>query len=161
MCPERCLLKVDRSQRGSALMVAIFALVVMAALGAALVRMMESQQTRVVSEVLSLRALTLARAGAERRLVDLFPLGGGVVHCDGTPDSDALADGSSYSSAPLLLDLSGLPASSSCQPVAVSCSSVHVGGVAVIRLRSSASCGTSGDDAVQVSRAVELEARAP
>lgn len=157
MCPERSLF---RHQRGSALVVAIFALVVMAALGAALIKLLESQQTRVVSEVLSLRALLLARAGAERQLVDLFPLNAPARHCDGTPDSDSLADGTTFNGA-LTLDLSALAGAGSCQPVAVSCSSVRVAGVAVMRVSSEARCTLTGDDGLTVSRRVEVEARAP
>lgn len=157
MCPEP---RGPRHQRGSALVVAIFALVVMAAIGAALIKLLESQQTRVVSEVLSLRALLLARAGAERQLVDLFPLNAPARHCDGTVDDDSLADESQFSGA-FTLELSAQAGAGSCQPVAINCSSVRVGGVAVMRVSSEARCVLSGADGLSVSRRIEVEARAP
>ena len=70
------------------------------------------------------------------------------------------ADESQFSGA-FTLDLSAQAGAGSCQPVAISCSSVRVGGVAVMRVSSEARCVLSGDDGLAVSRRVEVEARAP
>ena len=147
--------------RGSALMVALFALVVMAVLGAAMVRILGVQSQQVLSEVLAVRALAAARSGAEARLLFHFPLGGGARHCDGTLDNDALADDSAFGPLTTTLTLPADPGLAGCASVAVTCSSFRVAGQAVIRLTSSASCGSSGADGVTVTRSVELEARVP
>lgn len=147
--------------QGSALMVALFALVVIAALGAALVKLLESQSQQVLSEVLAVRALAAARAGAEARLVYHFPLDAAARHCDGTSDSDDLADGTQFGPVTTTLTLPDNDGFAGCGTVTVSCTSFRVAGQGVIRLTSTARCGSSGDDGVSVTREVNLEARVP
>lgn len=61
--------------RGSALVIAIFVIIVMSLLGAALVKMMDSSQENLVFEVLGTRAYTAAQTGVQWQLAQLFPVG--------------------------------------------------------------------------------------
>lgn len=60
-------------QRGGALVVAIFIIVVMSILGIAMVRILGDLSRATVSEVYGARAYAAARSGAEIFLTDLFP----------------------------------------------------------------------------------------
>jgi len=64
-----------RQYRGSALVIAIFVIVVMALLGAALVKMMASSEEGVGFEVLGSRAYAAAQTGVQWQLAQLFPVG--------------------------------------------------------------------------------------
>ncbi len=61
-------------QRGGALAVAIFIIVVMSILGVAMVRILGDLGRATVSDVYGTRAYAAARSGAELFLTDLFPL---------------------------------------------------------------------------------------
>lgn len=65
-------------QRGAALAVAVFIIVVMSLIGMAMVRILGDASSATVSEVLGARAQTAARSGAEAVLVQLYPLGENV-----------------------------------------------------------------------------------
>ena len=64
MCPKQLGFK-NRSQGGFALVSAIFILVILAGLGAAMVTFSGAQQTTVVMDIQSARAYQAARAGIE------------------------------------------------------------------------------------------------
>ncbi len=146
-------------QQGSALALILFALVVMAGLGAALVKLISSQSQQVVSEVLAVRAAQAAQAAIDWRLTQLLPLAAAARHCDGTVDSDAIVDGSSFTNS-ANLNLGTLTGFSGCAAVTVNCSSSRYGGRALYRLEASANCSSSGADAVSVSRGLVVEAQA-
>lgn len=146
-------------QRGSALAVILFALVVMSALGLALVRLISSQSQQVISEVLAVQAMQAAQTAVEWRLIQLLPLSTAARHCDGTVDSNAISDGSSFNSS-TSLNVDGLSGFNSCTPVTVECSSYRYGGRALFRLQATASCSSSGADGVSVSRGLVVEAQA-
>ena len=63
------------TQKGSALVIAIFIIIVLSALGAALVNMLDSSQEGVAYEVLGTRAYTAAQSGLQWQLSEAFPLG--------------------------------------------------------------------------------------
>lgn len=63
-----------KCHRGSALVIAIFVIVVMSLLGMALVKMMDSSQQNVAFEVLGTRAYSAAQTGAQWQLAQLFPV---------------------------------------------------------------------------------------
>ncbi|EGN74897.1 hypothetical protein A28LD_1914 [Idiomarina sp. A28L] len=63
-----------RYQRGSALAVAIFIIVVMSIIGVAMVRILSDLGRATVSDVYGARAYASARTGAELFLTELFPL---------------------------------------------------------------------------------------
>lgn len=68
-------------QRGSALVLALFIIVVTTLLGAALVRMISANSETIVYEVIGTRAYQAAQAGAQRKLSEVFPLLPGSVQC--------------------------------------------------------------------------------
>lgn len=59
--------------KGSALMIALFIIVVMTMLGTALVKMQSTSSESIAQEVLGTRALAAARSGMQVELVRLFP----------------------------------------------------------------------------------------
>jgi MSHA biogenesis protein MshP len=68
--------------QGSALVIAIFIIIVMSLLGAALVKMLASSQQNVVYEVLGPRAYAAAQSGIQWQLSQVFPLStSGGVSC--------------------------------------------------------------------------------
>lgn len=78
-------------QQGSAIVIAVFIIVVMSLLAAALTRMLQDSQQSIGYEVFGSRAYLAANAGVEQGLLKLFPLGGGVAVCDATSTLDLSA----------------------------------------------------------------------
>lgn len=72
---------ISNKQQGSALVLALFIMVVTTLLGAALVRMISSNSETIVYEVIGTRAYQAAQAGAQRKLSEVFPLLPGSVQC--------------------------------------------------------------------------------
>ncbi|KGJ94300.1 PilX N-terminal domain-containing pilus assembly protein [Colwellia psychrerythraea] len=82
MCPKLSIRTViSDKQRGSALVLALFIIVVTTLLGAALVRMISANSETIVYEVIGTRAYQAAQAGAQRKLSEVFPLLPGSVQC--------------------------------------------------------------------------------
>ena len=71
-----------KKTQGSALVIAIFVIIVMSLLGAALVNMMDSSQDNVVFEVLGTRAFNAAQSGVQWQLAQLFPLDSASQTCN-------------------------------------------------------------------------------
>lgn len=65
---------IPNKQKGAALAVVIFIIVVMALIGASLVRLLSSGSNAVVSEVSGSRAYHAAQSALQLTLTDLFPL---------------------------------------------------------------------------------------
>lgn len=74
-------IKKSDKQGGSALVLALFIIVVTTLLGAALVRMISANSETIVYEVIGTRAYQAAQAGAQRKLSEVFPLLPGSVQC--------------------------------------------------------------------------------
>jgi MSHA biogenesis protein MshP len=74
--------RYPNQQAGSALVIAIFVIVVLSVLGAALVKMLESSQESVAYEVLGTRAYTAAQSGLQWQLAEVFPLSDSPSACD-------------------------------------------------------------------------------
>jgi MSHA biogenesis protein MshP len=72
--------KKDR-QSGSALVIAIFVIIVLSLLGAALVKILDSSQESVAFEVLGTRAYNAAQTGIQWQLAQLFSLDGSIKMC--------------------------------------------------------------------------------
>ena len=75
-------------QQGSALVIAIFIMVVLMMLGTTLVRMLSSSAETIAYEVLGTRAYLSAQSGAQFRMQQLFPLNSAntdAVECDDLP----------------------------------------------------------------------------
>ncbi|TMM47828.1 PilX N-terminal domain-containing pilus assembly protein [Colwellia ponticola] len=82
-------LNVNRltQQKGSALVLAIFIIVVMTLLGTALVRMISTNAETIVYEVIGTRAYQAAQAGAQRKLREIFPLSSASSTCPVAPST--------------------------------------------------------------------------
>jgi MSHA biogenesis protein MshP len=65
--------QVKTKQKGSAIVIAIFVIVVMALLGAALVKILSSSAESVAYEVIGTRAYAAAQTGAQWQLLEVFP----------------------------------------------------------------------------------------
>ncbi|MDU0113716.1 MSHA biogenesis protein MshP [Psychrosphaera aquimarina] len=68
-------------QKGSALAIAVFIIVIMAALAAGISKSISSNTDQLVFEVLGTRALFAAESANEIALAQLFPVSGGVGIC--------------------------------------------------------------------------------
>ena len=73
--------RYPNQQTGSALVIAIFVIIVLSALGAALVKMLDSSQESVAYEVLGTRAYTAAQSGLQWQLAKVFPLNSPAITC--------------------------------------------------------------------------------
>lgn len=76
-------LKISRAkqQKGSAMVLAVFIMVIMTLLGAALVRMISSNAETIAFEVIGTRAYQAAQAGAQIKLGEMFPLLPNIGKC--------------------------------------------------------------------------------
>lgn len=133
--------KLRRAQQGVSLVVAVFILVVLSLLGAAMINVLSGGTDSVAREVLSARALFVAESGAQRMLSDIFPPGGAT-------NSAACTNAPGYN----------WPGIIGCSSVSTSftCSGVTVNSVYYVTITSTGSCGPSGNPAA---RTVEVQAR--
>lgn len=136
-------------QRGSALIIGIFVLIVMFLLAASLLRIVEDGDEAISMEVWGARALNSANSGADAALAQLFPLNGSVGNC------------SNVSSSWTPPNTTGFHGCS----VTITCNSSTVGSVVQYRINSNAVCETgacgadSSSNCLRVNRQVEVEAR--
>lgn len=139
----RCMCKMfsKRRQRGFSLPVAIFIIVIMALIGAAMVTLMQSGQQSLSTAVMSTRAFFAAQTGAQQALANLFPLDGSAPSCLATYPT-------------MTYNTAGL---AGCNAV-VTCSSSLVGSKTYYDLNSTGSCTISGTSAV---RQIEIKAASP
>ncbi|KOO58722.1 hypothetical protein WH43_07710 [Rheinheimera sp. KL1] len=89
MCPNH-LASSLKKQQGSMLMVALFIVVVMGLLVAALSRLVISSSSMVSTEVLGIRAFFAAQSGLELGLAELYPLQRKTSASDDTAISEPL-----------------------------------------------------------------------
>lgn len=80
MCPDFSV-STPHKQKGSALIIAIFIIVVMTLLVAALSKLLSSSSESISYEVLGTRAFFAAQSGMEQGLTQLFPLSGTSSYC--------------------------------------------------------------------------------
>ncbi|KDM92795.1 hypothetical protein [Photobacterium galatheae] len=123
-----------RRQQGSALVVAIFVIVVMAALAAAMLRVSGSSQDMTTREVLSTRAWLTAHSANEVMMSQLFPLTGTSVEppltiCQRLDPESGTAKEFSPS------DFHGCHATTTCKSASVGAANTYL-------LVSTASCGS-------------------
>ncbi len=134
-------LSCRRGQAGASLVLAIFIIVVLSMLAAALLRTLAAGSENVAREVVSTRAFLAAESGAQLRLNDLFV--GGVACSSACPSTGSQSYG-------------GTSAWMNCSAT-VSCCRYDPGtGVNHYQLQSVGRCGPTGDQAVRV---VEVRAR--
>ncbi|MDX2368852.1 MAG: pilus assembly PilX N-terminal domain-containing protein [Colwellia sp.] len=90
MCHNSLKLKqVKKHVQGSALVIAIFVLVIMSLIGAALVRMQGSSAEAMVYEVIGTRTYAAAQTGIQWQLTEVFPLDTSTpTACSPIPEPD-------------------------------------------------------------------------
>jgi MSHA biogenesis protein MshP len=130
----------NKHQRGSALVVAVFIIVIMSLLGNALVRMMSSSAETVAYEVLGIRAYQAAQAGLQRKLAELFPLAPKVGVCNG----------------PERYDFSTVQGLENCEAISVGCTDSVILGVTYYVITGIGQCDIAG---VLTSREIEIRAK--
>jgi MSHA biogenesis protein MshP len=131
-----------KRQSGSALVIAIFVLVMMTLLGSALIRMQSSTAETVVYEVMGARAYAAAKTGLQWQLTEIFPLNTtGVTLCKVNIVE------------PTISDVKGLE---NCQFEITCDDSISHDGVQYYTLTSMGSCSIAG---IETSRTIEIEAR--
>jgi MSHA biogenesis protein MshP len=158
MCPER--MPAGHSQRGSAIMVALFVIVIVGLLAAALGRLLLDSGEKVTVEVLGVRALMAAQSGVEQGLYQLYPNGvwqASTADTNGKTGCDKVSNSLSFNSD----GLRGCSAAIVCTTL-----SVTSGAVTSYRLASTGRCDGGGSLAATgdnnpdftVSRTIQAEA---
>ncbi len=132
-----------KNQRGSALVIAIFVIVVLSLIGAALVRMQSSSSETVVYEVVGTRAYAAAQAGIQWQLAQLFPLNNlGVIACPLEPTE---------------LNFSSTTGLESCRSVVIDCDDgISHGGIQYYTIDSTSTCSVGN---VTTSRTIQVQAK--
>ena len=128
-------------QKGSAIVVAIFVIVVLALLGAGLVKILSSSAESVAYEVIGTRAYAAAQTGAQWQLLEIFP-----------HDTNTKTACKNNIIEPDFSNLEGL---ASCQAT-VSCNDDVFDGTTYYVITSVGQCAVGG---VITSRTVKIEAR--
>lgn len=142
--------------KGSALVIAIFVIVVMSLLGAGLSRMLSSSAQSIAYEVIGTRAFLKAQSGLQWGLQQRFPLLPNVpTHCN---TNDVVSSGSS---AEIEIDLVILPSlanndAQGCKVEKLTCSDFKVDGVVYYTITSTAQCTVAE---VETTRTLEVSAR--
>lgn len=133
--------KMLNKEKGSALVLAIFVIVVVTLLGVTLVRMMSSNAETIAYEVIGTRSFQAAKAGAQRKLSELFPL---------LPNNGECLAGVEY-------DFSAIKGLENCKAVNVSCEpEATVNSVTYYIIKSRGECDVAN---VFTSRQIEIRAR--
>ncbi|TWX72708.1 pilus assembly PilX N-terminal domain-containing protein [Colwellia sp. C1TZA3] len=133
-----------KQQAGSALVIAIFVIIVLSVLGAALVKMLDSSQESVAYEVLGTRAYTAALSGLQWQLAEVFPLNAAATVCEDQTNIDALT--------PTFNNTQGL---AQCQ-VSVSCAAFKPEDIRYYTITATGSCDINGE---KTSRKLAVDAR--
>lgn len=137
-------LRTSNEQRGSALVLALFIIVVTTLLGAALVRMISANSETIAYEVIGTRAYQAAQAGAQRKLSELFPL-------LSLPGSPSCSPDSIYN------EFSNVEGLENCQASNVDCvEGPTVDEITYYTITSTGQCNFAG---VFTSRTIEIKAR--
>ncbi len=137
-------IKINRpyKQRGSALVLSLFIMVVMTLLGTALVRMISSNAETIAFEVIGTKAYQAAQAGAQRKLSEVFPL---------LPDSSQCSLDSRYN------EFSAVTGLENCEAIDVDCEvDATVDGVNYYTITSTGQCTVAE---IFTSRTIEIKAR--
>lgn len=132
-------------QVGSSLVIAIFIIVVISMLGAALVKMIRSSSDSIVYEVLGTRAYNAAQIGLQWQLQQIFPL-----------DNNTPLTCAAVSTIPPIIDTTtGLENCDIISPII--CTDIEVLGTRYYTVTSTGKCSVAG---VLTSRTLEVQARA-
>lgn len=134
-----------KKQQGSALVIAIFVIIVMTLLGTALVRMLSTEAETVAYEVIGTRAFQAAQSGMQWQLQQVFPLGSSGVACPSATSIKSFVnignDGRGLKNCRAELKCDGFP---------------HTDGITYYQLESTGICTVGG---VKTSRTIAVDAR--
>lgn len=149
-------------QSGSVLVLALFIMIVMLLLGAALVRLLSSSGETIAYEVVGTRAYNAANTALQARLAELFPLNANPRHCNGTDTTTSLAntvttDTRVFGTNTFLPNLSDVDGLKQCRIQSITCDDFKEDDVTYYRLESTGQCNLSGGE--RTSRTVVVEAR--
>lgn len=133
-------------QRGSSLVIALFIMVVMSVLGAALINVIINNEEDYAYEVIGTRALHAAQTGAQWRLQQIFPLRN-APNVDINISLAACVNGT--------LNLANINGLNQCT-ADVTCSTIMHENVDYITVRSVGACNLNGESA---SRVIEVQAK--
>ncbi|MEH6557963.1 MAG: hypothetical protein V7459_01155 [Oceanicoccus sp.] len=133
------MINASHKQQGISIVLAIFVLVILSLLAAAMFNIMAAGADSVAREVVSTRALFAADSGAQRQLNAIFPPGGVAVtascsNAEGTPRTNTFTMG-------------GLVG---CNDVVVVCEYVSIDTINYFSITSTGQCGPAGDGALRV-----------
>lgn len=127
-----------KANKGSALVIAVFVIVVMSLLGLSLIRMLQTSGNAVAYEVLGTRAYQSAQVGLQFALRERFPLAPSpVTHCDGTTVTPISAASSSNITAP---NFAAVPGLLNCRVTALTCSDIRVNNTIYYTIESTGEC---------------------
>lgn len=135
---------------GSALVIAIFVIIVMSLLGAALVKIMESSHENVAFEVLGTRAYAAAQTGVQWQLQQIFPLA-----AVGAPPQ-AIQCSVISNSPPSISHMPGMQGCEIILDAVSACEDFEHNNVRYYRVTSTGQCQIDGE---VTSRTVQVEAR--
>ena len=148
--------KMRSTQKGSAMMLAVFVIVVVMLLGITLIEILSTGSEAVSQEVLGTRALAAANSGMQGQLQKLFPLNGGAptFTCPTLPAAVSIHN----------YDFTAIAGLYQCSARVTFSNYVNHNSIAYYRLKSTGTCGTGTMDAdsktiVLSSRTVQVEAR--
>lgn len=157
LVPVKARQNIKTAQQGSALVIAIFIIVVMTVIGISLVRMLGASAESVAYEVMGTRAYATAQIGVQWAGRKIFPLGGTTVkHCDGSTVS---ASNNEFSSPQILTPptgLSNIDGLKSCVIIKLECTDFKYDDIAYFTIKSTGQCDDGG---VLTSRTIVIEAR--
>ena len=150
-----------QKQQGSILVLAIFIMVVMLLLGAALVRLLSSSAESIAYEVVGTRAYNAANTGLQAKLSALFPLNSNALQCDEVTPVTGLIDGdlapADIISNDYLPNLNNVAGLKNCSVTQMVCSNFKQDDVTYFKLTSTGECLMDGGQVT--SRTVVVEAR--
>jgi MSHA biogenesis protein MshP len=135
------VIQVTAKQKGSAIVIAIFVIVVMALLAAGLVKILASTAESVAYEVIGTRAYAAAQTGAQWQLLEVFPHDTDAKTACPTPNTEP--------------DFSNVEGLKNCT-ASVNCDDEEFDGTTYYVITSTGQCSVGG---VITSRTVEIEAR--
>ena len=147
--------RLKKSAQGSALMLALFIIIIITFLGIALMRVLNTSSESIAQEVIGTRALMAANSGMQAHLQQLFPLNVlTATSCPADKTYNLLASGQ---------DIPGLYHCRA-EVTCVADTPAVVEGINYYRLTSTGRCGTGdisnqASNAVVSSRTIQVQAR--
>ena len=149
ICAIRPNIKIMKAQSGNMLMMSIFAIVVLSALGVSMSRLISTSSSSIVYEVYGLKALNAARSGLDQKVLDVFQ--------EQTSDSTRCDSDGSDSSLWVQQSFESVPGLENCRVVAL-CTVTDIDSTSYFRFESQGICEIEAEGIV-VSRTLAIDGR--